>query len=315
MFYPEVKAHISPSALAAWHTQRSLFVKSYFLGERTPETSAMKGGKRIHALIESGILSVHHNYEHAEETLSFEIDVDGITCKVLGIPDSYELQKKMAVFVDHKSGKENTWDGKKLAGDLKMKTTAWLVWNATGKPAKIKAHIEYIPTQWNPETKEVEPTGGESVDAAEVEYTGEEMEAFTEVIKNTIREINTTYEEWSQSSNEFINQDDVAEYARLAQEIGEREAKQTEIKDRIGTQMEFGKTDTYAGIFGTFYFANKKKYAYPDGLTVKLGEGVEMTLAEAEKIGDAAAMAKKKYETENAPESTTRVLQYRGKKK
>ncbi len=87
MFYPDVKKWISPSALASWHTGKGNFIKSYFEGDRSPETLAMKSGSKIHSLIEGGLLEPLTKYEHTEKTLEFEVQ-KGIT--VLGIPDSHE---------------------------------------------------------------------------------------------------------------------------------------------------------------------------------------------------------------------------------
>ncbi len=299
MFYPDIKPHISPSAFANWHEARSLFVKSYFLKEKTPETSATKAGKQIHALIEAGLLEVKHKYGHREETLTVDLQTPE-TVKVLGIPDSFDEQFGGIVnFVDYKTGKENNWDNTKLAGDLKMKATAWLVWNATGKPSKVVGHIEYIPTRWNPSTREIEPTGGESVIAGSCTYTSDELEAFTEVIAKTIAEVNVAYAEWLESTDEFVNQDDVADYAQLDQEVKEREAKMAIIKDRITDQMGMGGKETLPTPFGSFYFTSRKTYTYPE----------EIELASAE-----VAAKKKKFETENSPSKVTKSLSFRAKK-
>lgn len=319
-FYPDTKEHISPTAFANWHEAKPQFVKSYFMGEKGKETAAMRSGKKIHALIEAGLLSVKHRYENAEKTLEVFIDgANGEKFKTLGIPDSYErvMVNDAALFVDYKSGKENSWDNIKLAGDLKMKFTAWLVWNETDKPSIVTGFIEYIPTIWNPVSKEIEPTGGESEEVGKCEYSAEEMEAFTAVILKTIGDINAAYLEWGESTDEFVNQDDVAEFARLAQEIGELESKKDVILERISGQMEFGKRDTIASPFGTFYFVNKKKYAYPDKLAVKVEDEtmhLNLTLGETEKIAAVVSAAKKKYETIHAPESVSRSLQFRAKK-
>ena len=204
-----------------------------------------------------------------------------------------------ALFVDYKSGKENNWDDTKLAGDLKMKATAWLVWNKTDKPGKVVGFIEYIPTQWNALTREIEPTGGESVVAGEITYTSDELEAFTEVITKTIAEVNLAYTEWLESTDEFVNQDDVAEYAQLDQEVKEREVKMGLIKERIGDQMGMGGKETLPTPFGSFYFTARKTYSYPE----------EIELASAE-----VAAKKKKFETENEPAKVTKSLSFRAKK-
>lgn len=309
-FYPDLKPHISPSAFANWNEARSQFVRSYFIGLKTPETAAMKAGKKIHALIEGGMLTVKHWYEHREGELKFPIpgreDV-----LALGFPDSYERHWSgskegegepydTAYFVDYKSGKENTWDAAKLAGDLKMKMTAWLVWLKTGKPAKVIGYIEYIPTQWNALTREIEPTDGESVVAGECAYTSDELEAFTAVIIKTIEEVNVGYVEWLASTDEFVNQEDVTEYAQLAQEVAERETKMETLKERIGDQMNMGGKETLPTPFGSFYFTARKKYTYPEVLE--------------KQISDTSA-AKKKWETENQPTEVAKSLSFRASKK
>ena len=309
MFYPDIKPHISPSAFANWHEARSLFVRSYFLKEKTPETASMKAGKQIHALIEAGLLEVKHRYAHREKKLTVMLQTPE-TMEVLGIPDSFERHwtgakegegepYDTAFFVDYKSGKENNWDDTKLAGDLKMKATAWLVWNKTDKPSKVVGFIEYIPTAWNASTREIEPTGGESVVAGEIVYTSDELEAFTEVIAKTIAEVNLAYTEWLESTDEFVNQDDVAEYAQLDQEVKEREVKMGLIKERIGDQMGMGGKETLPTPFGSFYFTARKTYSYPE----------EIELASAE-----VAAKKKKFETENEPAKVTKSLSFRAKK-
>lgn len=300
-FYPQVKEWISPSAFANWHEARSLFVRSYFLKEKTPETSAMKAGKQIHALIEAGLLDVRHKYSHNEETLEVTLQLPE-TVKVLGIPDSFDEQFGGIVhFVDYKTGKENTWDDAKLAGDLKMKATAWLVWNVTGKTAReVVGYIEYIPTQWNPSTREIEPTGGESIVAGSITYTSDELEAFTGIIANTIAEINKAYEEWLESTDEFVNQDDVAEYAQLDQEVKEREVKMALIKERIADQMGMGSKETLSTPFGSFYFRITKTYEYSEEIEKKLAD---------------ASAAKKKFEMENEPAKIAKSLSFRPSKK
>lgn len=314
-FYPDVKAHMSPSAMEAWYSARGSFVKSYFDGVRSPETAAMRAGKMIHGLIQGGLLKVIHRYAQNEKTLEEIVEHDGVQYKVLGIPDSYDYGEDVgtAVFVDYKSGKENGWDNVRLASDLKMKLTAWLVWNATAKPSLVKGYIEYVPTRWNPETREVEPTGGESVMAGAIEYTSEEMEAFTLTIIKTMNDINAAYTEHLTSTDEFVNQDDVAEYAQFDKDKRDIEARQVELLQRIGDQMAFGKKESVSTIYGTFYFTAKKKWAYPDTLEVRLGE-TTTTLAEAEKVEVAVKAAKKRFETDNAPESITKSLGFRAKK-
>lgn len=317
MFYPDKKPHISPSALANWHEARGMFVRSYFIGEKTPETASMKAGKKIHALVEGRMLEVVHNFEEHEKTLTFELPIEAAGTRVLGIPDSYERKPELdvAYFVDYKSGKENNWDDGKLSADLKMKTTAWLVWNETGKPSKVVGYIEYIPTQWNPISKAVEPTGGESTVAGECVYTAEEMAAFTDVILKTIKEVNEGYEEWLTSTDEFVSQEDVAEYAQLAQECATREARMEVILERIGDQMKMGGKESIPSPFGSFYFTSKKKYEPipPESKINYLDRGI--TWDDAEQIAAAASAFKKKFETEHDPIEVKKSLAFRAKKK
>lgn len=314
-FYPDIKPHISPSALANWYDAKGTFVRSYFMGQKSPETSSMRAGKKIHAMAEGGLLDVQHRFEHHEKTLTVELPVEGAVYKVLGIPDSFGMSSGIASFVDYKSGKENTWDKNRLASDLKMKTTAWLVWQETGKPMKVIGYIEYIPTQWNPITKEVEPTGEASIQAGEIIYDAADLEAFTGVILNTIVDINVGYQEWLESTDEFINQDDVAAYAQLDQEVREREAQMDEIIERIADQMKLGGKETIQTPFGSFYFTSTKKYDIPKDLMVEVEEtDIKIPLAQAELITAASSAAITKFKTENQPVSVTKSVTFRAKK-
>lgn len=329
-FYPDIKRHISPSAFAAWHNSPGSFVKSYFQNIRVGDTASMKSGKKIHALIEGGLLEVKHRYEHREKTLEHsitppvEVDVKEITYTVLGIPDSYESEPRfnttweggLVEFVDYKSGKENNEDNYQhamLSGDLKMKMTAWLVWNEAGKPKNVLGFIEYIPTQWNPISREIEPTSGESMGADKFLYTAQEMEEFTPVILSTIAEINAAYEVWLESSDDFISQDDVTEYARLEKIIRDATLAQEPLLERIAEQMTFGKKEAYQSMFGSFYFKSNKTYDYPKGLRINYRD-MGITLEDSVEIAAAASGAKKKFELENTPTSVTRKLQFRIKK-
>lgn len=335
-FYPNVKTHISPSALDNWFNGRGTFVRSYFMGVKSPESAAMKSGTKIHGLIEAGLLSVHHRFEHPETVLCYallndewvKVEVrpdgtydlpEGARFAVYGVPDSFGKQQgNVAAFVDYKSGKENTWDDLRLAGDLKMKLTAFLVWLETGRPASVKGYIEYIPTQWNDVLREIEPTGGESVVVAEADYGADEMAAFAQVIIKTTEEVNEEYEEWLTSTDEFVDKDDVALYGELDQQAKEIALKMEVIKERIAGQMEFGKKEAVNTPFGTFYFIAKKKWEYPDTLTVALPDGRSLSLREAEgvatEIAAAAVGVKKKFETENAPAMITKSLGFRASK-
>jgi len=312
MFYPDIKPHISPSALDNWVNSRSQFIRSYFAGVKTPETASMKTGKQIHALIEGGLLDAKHKFPNNEQVLEFFAE----KYKVLGIPDSFSTEEdgKTAVFVDYKTGKENNWDANKLASDLKMKTTAWLVWNFYGRMLPVVGHIEYIPTRWNEVTREIELTGGESVVAASITYTSEELEAFTSVILAIIGEVNEEYPKWLESSADFVNQEDAAEYARLNAQVAELEIKMDEIKERIAGQLDFGGARTAETEFGTFYFTERKTYDYPKTLKINyLDYG--LMLEDTEDIATAVKAAKTKFETENEPKSISRSLAFKAKKK
>lgn len=315
LFYPDIKAHISPSALAAWKNSRASFVKSYFLKDKSPETAAMKAGKEIHALIEAGLLTVKHKFSQPEKELVYLAESTGVSFKVLGKPDNYELGlKNVAFFVDYKSGKENTWEDVKLAGDWKMKATAWLVWQETGKPEVVHGYIEYVPTVWNQQRKEVEPTGGETEVVAESTYTASEMERFTQEIIKTCHEINEAYLEWLDSTDEFVNQGDVAEYARLDEEIERLEIQKELVKERIKDQLDMGKKKSLPTPFGSFYFTTKSTWKFPKTLEFKSGETV-LTLEQLEKLEIAAEVSKEKFKQENEPEKGKPTLQFRAKKK
>lgn len=327
MFYPDIKRHISPSAFSAWHNSPASFVQSYFEGLRSGDSLAMKAGKKIHTLIEAGLLEVKHRYEYKEKTLEVSltppvgVDERQVTYTVLGIPDSHQIEWRynttweggLVAFVDYKSGKENDWEYTMLKGDLKMKLTAWLVWNEAGKPNYVVGYIEYIPTQYNADTREIEPTGGESLGADSFTYTAQELEELTPVILSTITEINKAYEVWLESTDEFIQQKDVAEYARLEQIIRDAELAQEPILERIAEQMEFGKKRIYQSMFGSFYFKDTKTFSYPYNLKINyLDMGI--TLEDSVAISAAVSGAKKKFELENTPTTVSRKLQFRIKK-
>jgi hypothetical protein len=313
-FYPTVKENISPSGLDAWHHSRGGFVKSYFIGEKFKGNASTISGKKIHALIQNGLLEVKHRFSNNELTLIENLDTKYGVVKVLGIPDSFEnATAEETSFVDYKSGKENNWDGHKLATDLKMMTTAWLVWKNTGMPKKVKGYIEYIPTQWNPVTREIEPTEGESVVAAEFTYTYEELDNYTAFILKTIDEVNEAYIEWLDSTDMYVNQEDIAEYAILEQQVTELEAKMKDIKDRIAEQMSLGKKDSLPTPFGSFYFTTRKTFEYPKGMRINyLDYG--LTIEDAEEIAVATTAVKKRFELDNEPVNVSKSLGFKPKK-
>jgi len=312
MFYPDIKKHISPSALASWHNSRSGFIRSYFKGEKTPETWAMKAGTKIHGLIEAGFLPTIHNFGQAEKTLEFTlITAEGV--KVLGKPDSYELStnKEVISFVDYKTGQENHWTQEDLATDLKMRTTAWLVLQANSNATSIRAIIEWIGTEWN--GVELVPTDEEHI-CLEHTYTRQELFDFTGVILKTINEVNAEYPKFLEASSASISADDCAEYAKLELEKKAVEEKMKPIKERIGEQLAFGGVLSHETEFGTFYFTTKKVYEYPSDLKFQLEDGSVMTLTEGEKVELAMSIVKKNYEIENVPISETKAIGFRAKK-
>lgn len=320
MFYPEIKTHISPSALDAWHNSRGGFVKSYFAGVKFKGNASTLGGRRIHALIESGMLDVKKNYSCHEDVIAFafmedgthrriQIDEDGeydfpVGAKIVvyGIPDSHEFEpeKKEVSFVDYKSGRAQTWSDEKLATDLKMKTTAWLVWKLNAEPNVVVGHIEYIPTQWNEDTREIEPADEETIVAGTYRYSAEELASFGRTILDTVDQVNEGYQEWLESTNDFIDAEDVARFAELESEIKKLSEEKDRIKELIAEQMKVGKSDSYTSVFGSFYFSTKKKWEYPEEITQEIAN---------------AAAKKKRFETENKPVEITKSLGFRAKKK
>lgn len=307
-FYPNLKPHISPSAFAQWHRQRSAFVRSYFKGEKTPETQAMKAGTKIHGLIEAGFLPAIHRFENAEQTLNIFFG-NGVY-QLLGIPDSYGLVDGVAHFVDYKTGKENHWTREELATDLKMLCTAWLVWNRTQKPKAVRGIIEWIGTTWN--GNELVPLDQDHI-CVEYIYTEEVLESFEATLVSTVEEINTEHIKFLQSTGEFVSDKDCAEYAGLEAQKKEIENKQKEIKDRIQEQMEFGGVSTFSTDFGTFYITETKKYEYPSTLRVEYHD-MGLVLEDAEEIAAIASAVKKNYELVSSPKLITHGIGFRAKR-
>lgn len=311
-FYNDVKDGLSPSGLSQWINSRSAFIGSYFRGERSRETAAMKGGTKIHALIEGGMIKAKHVYDQNEKELRFEVGPDtGFFFR--GRPDSFEGGKHAQVvkFVDYKSGKENGW-AEKLPTDIKMKATAWLVWRSAGKPAEVHGFIEYIPTTWNDDTKEVVPIDDRETEVISIVYTAAELENFTQAIHRAMSEVNAYYERWLKSSGEFVKESDTSRYLELVAEIAEREKEQEEIAERIQIGMEFGGEDSHKVDGGSFSMKQTKKWEYPPELKINyLNYG--LVLEDAEAIGSAAAAAKKDYELVNDPVEVKAKVQFRAK--
>lgn len=312
MFYPDVKPHISPSALSTWHSGKGAFIKSYFDGEKSGSTLAMKAGSKIHKMIEGGLLTPLKIYDQKEKRLQFEV-VEGIM--VLGIPDSHEEDgsKDTIEFVDYKTGKDRTWDAVKLATDLKMKTTAWLVWQANPQAKTIIGHLNFIQTKYDEDETDYIPTGFQEV--IDKEYTVKELKAFTKVIEKTIKEVNKAYGKWADNSSEFINEADVIEYYDTHKRIEAMKEDLNEIGVRIHTQMELGNIERHKSNLGTFYFVSRKKYEYPTSLKVFTANFGEVNFDNAIKIhADTEAAiksAKQDYEKSHEPVTTTRSLAYR----
>jgi hypothetical protein len=308
-FYHDIKEHMSPSAMAQWMHQRSAFIRSYFEGERTPETAAMRGGTAIHRLIEGGMFPAKHIFDLHEEEI--RVPVPGSGFFFMGKPDSRDEKatKGVARFVDYKSGKANDWKAK-LPIDIKMKATAWLVWQATGCPEKVVGSIEFIQTTWDPEAKEVVPLEGVESDIIECTYLAQDLEAFTKVIIKTMGDVNDFFERWKNASGEFVSDEDTQLYEGLAAKKEAIEAEIEEVKERIMGQMEFGGVLNHKTAAGTFYITEKKEYSYPDELIVRHGDE-EHTLKEVEEIAASAKAAKKNFELTSEPISTATTIGFR----
>jgi hypothetical protein len=308
-FYDSVKPHMSPSALDTWLNQRSSFIKSYFEGTKGPETKAMTAGKNIHALIDAGIFKVQKSFEINEETITIEIK-KGYT--FLGIPDSMQKIKKGASivhFCDYKTGKENPWK-EKLPSDIKMKATAWLVWHKSGKPAAVTGFVEYIPTEWDAENKQVVPIEGAETEVHSITYDALELKEFTDVILKAMDDVNEAYETWLTSTGEFVSEPDMEVYAELKKQKDEIESKMKEIAERLQSQMEFGHKSTIPTRFGTFFITERKTWEYPKDLSISVNH-MQYLQSEVEEIVSAAKVAQKNYELTAEPKTVTRSLGFR----
>lgn len=318
MFYPQVKPHISPSALQAWHNNRSTFVRSYFIGIKSPETSAMKGGTMVHKLIEMGLYPAKKFFDRNEHEIVIPLK-DGIN--VLGKPDSYGTHQAgngVIEVVDYKTGKEDTWSNEKVALDLKCKATAWLVLmqhRAEGyTPTAVTHYVEYIPTEWNAEAHEVQPCADKESVLYQATFTAEELDAFTELISKTVDEVNEEYPNFVNSTDAFVNMEDVLALADIESTIKNLEADAEIIKERLKGQLEMGDRKSFESPMGTVYFVDKKVYEYPSDLTGKTEDGVEVTTEFAEKVSTAIKVAKKNYEMGAEPKTISRSVAFRLKK-
>lgn len=318
-FYPQLKVYISPSALQAWHNSRSMFIRSYFMGEKTPETSSMRGGTMVHKLIEMGLYPAKKVFERNEKELVIELK-DGIN--VLGKPDSfsvYPLPHNGSIeLVDYKTGKEDGWSNEKVATDLKVITTAWLVLQqarAEGySPLCVTHYLEYIPTEWDEVTREIRPVAdAESVLYSAV-FTVEYLDGFTDFIKKTVDEINEEYPNFVNSTDEFVSMEDVLELADIETQAKELEARADIIKERLKGQLEMGNRKNFESAMGAVYITEKKTYEYPADLTGKTESGETITLQDLEEATVAIKVAKKNYEMINEPKTVSRSVAFRLKK-
>jgi gas vesicle protein len=325
MFYPKEKPHMSPSSLASWNNSRSSFIKNYFEKAERVTTKAMEAGTMIHRLIEGGMMEAKRKYDINEGEVRVEmegdVEMDG-DVDFMGFPDSYteEPIDGQARFVDYKSGKANNWEDK-LPTDIKMRATAWLVWHMNDFPEEVVGEIEYIATTWDPAAKEVVPVEGAESEVIEYTYTKGELESFTEVIKKSVKDVNEFYEKWQDSSEDFINQDDISEYENLRsskdkynEEIDE---EIDEVQEKIENQMKFGGISTYRGEGGTYSLREYTTYAYPEELKVNY-DGEELARPEAKKmlkeLKDAIKTAEKNYELASEPDTVKESISFRKKK-
>lgn len=318
MFYPNVKPHISPSALQTWHENRPTFIRSYFKGEHGRETRAMKDGTKMHALAEGGFLSPTHSWGSREDELIVPFRDTGVN--VLGKPDDYGTKDGKAGFVDYKFGKDSDWSREVLIGDLKMRTTAWLVWKTLGEPEEVYGYIEWFGMRWD--GRENVPTNEDHA-IFHCVYTAAEMREFEEVIAKTIAEVNEAYERFQNAADALINETLTREYAELDAQVKGIEENQIAplkermdaIKDTIAEQMEFGDVASHEAEGGTFYWRTSKTYEYPDVLEFQTESGKVMTFAEGEQVKLAMGAVKKQYELSHDPVKVTKSLLYKPKKK
>lgn len=316
MFYHDIKEHMSPSAMSAWLGSRSSFIKSYFKGEKGPETKAMAFGTKVHALIEGGMLKATQVYDNNEKELRFEVE-EGSGLYFFGKPDSYSGRLETedysaAEFVDYKSGKNNGWE-EKLPTDVKMLATAWLVWMATGKPDEVLGYIEFIETVWNPDAHDVEVVEGTDTVVMGRKYSRAELENFTKAILKAMGDVNKFYEKWQQSSGEFVRSSDIEDALRIREKIAKLEEELEEVEGLIASQMEFGGEENHAieGKRGTYYFKTTDAWDYPPELPFLLDGTEAFTLGKAERVASGAKAVKKNYELVTEPATTKRTLAFR----
>ncbi len=311
MFYHDQKEHASPSALDQWLRSRAAFIQSYFEGKKGPETAAMKFGTQVHALIEHGLLKVKKHFDQNEQGLRYEA---GQGLYVFGKPDSYQSKpvKNTVEFVDYKTGKASEW-AKKLPTDIKMKVTAWLVWQATGCPAAVIGHIEFLQTTWNEEKQSLELLS-EETEITSITYHKADLEAFTEVIIRTMGDINTFYETWKDRTTDYVDQADCERLAELTKKADEIDEEIKSLKASITSQMEFGGLTSHKieGI-GTISISTKATYSIPNDLPFQVGKK-KYTLEDFAAIEMASKAAVKNYQLVSEPVSTTTSTSFRAAK-
>lgn len=307
VFYHDVKEHISPSAMESWIRQRSSFIKSYFEGQKGPETAAMTFGTQVHALIEHGMLNAQKKYDVDEATLKHEAG-DGLY--MLGKPDSYhsKVLKNTVEFVDYKTGKASEWE-KKLPTDIKMKATAWLVWMETGCPAAVKAHIEFLQTTWDEDKREMVLLEKDT-EITSITYQKADLEEFTGVIIRTMEEINIFYLKWKDRTAEFIDETDCRKLKELRAKRDEIDTEMSELAGTIESQMEFGGMMSYKleGV-GQFSIRETKTFQVPKTLPFQVGRK-KFTLEDFGEIQTAAKAAEKNYKITNEPVSTKKAMSF-----
>lgn len=296
--------------MAAWVNNRPSFVKSYFRGEKTPETAAMIAGKKVHALIEAGAFEVKKSYEVNEEKVEMYIGPHK-EFKFIGIPDSRTrgATKGVAEFVDYKTGKENNWK-EDLPSDLKMAATAWLVWKITSEPKKVVGHVVYIATEWDPVAKDIFPIESRETEVITRTYEAKELKQLESFIVKAMNDINREYEIYKGSTEETVSDEDLELYSSLRAKKEALDGQMKEVADRIMEQMTLGATTTLKRTAGTFYITERKVYEYPPGLEFKVGKK-GWTLVEAEEVEYAAKAARKNYELTTEPKTVTKSMGFR----
>lgn len=310
-FYPNIKEYVSPSALSSWFTSKSGFIKSYFMGIKTPETLAMKAGTRIHKLIEIGAITPLRKFDRDENELSHEFGF----VKLFGKPDSFTLDTDgicPSEFVDYKTGQNETWDAHTLKSDIKMLATAYLVWVHNSRPKEVTGHIEWIETVYDKEQKDIVPTGRPH-ELYTVVYEVHDFNKFESLLQKTVAEINAEYEKFLSSEEVPIDPDLIEEFQSLEAQSIVIEARKEEIKNGIAEQMKIANKRSLPLEIGTFSISEKKKYEYPNSLRVNYGT-YGLVLEDVEEINKALKAVKKIWERENEPVEVTTSVSFRAKK-